>query len=396
MAQHVVIVGAGLGGLRAAEGLRSRGYTDAITVIGDEPHHPYNRPPLSKAALADGPDPEALAFRRRGSLDDVTWILDRAVTSADLADRTVTLADGSALPFDGLVAATGVRPRRLPIPGPDLGRLTLRSIDDARTLRSELQPGRRVLILGAGFVGCEVAATARSLGCDVTVVAPEAAPMITVLGLALAEAMLDIHLRNGVHMHLGHTVQEFLGSDRVTGAVLDDGTRVEADVVLEAVGSVPNVEWLSGNGLDLGNGVLTDSGLRVAGTTAPVVAVGDIARVPLAGFGPDPRRIEHWNMPTETAKRAADTLAALLRGEEPSPEPFTAMPAFWSDQYDHTLQSFGLPSGAHRIDVVSADGGVPRLVEFHDDDGLVGVVALDATAEALPYRQLLAERSEIR
>ena len=390
----VVVVGGGLGGLRAAESLRSSGYAGAITVVGDEPHLPYNRPPLSKEALRGGVEIDSLLFRRKVSVDDVTWLLGTPATATDLAARTVTLVDGTVLAFDGLVAASGIRPRRLPIPGPADGRTMLRTVADAQRLRGRLAPGAHVLIMGAGFIGCETAATAHALGADVTVVALDEEPMIRPLGAELGAAMRRRHEENGVRFHLGHSVDSFHGDDRVRSATLSDGTELPADVVIEAVGSVPNVDWLQGNGLDLSDGVLVDSAMQVPTDLAPVVAVGDIARHPNALFGPVPRRIEHWNMPTETGRRAGQTLAALLAGTEPDRGPFTAMPAFWSDQYEYSLQSFGMPGLATRIELADGDLDAPCILEYHDDSGLVGVVGVDRTRETAPYRKQLMGRSD--
>jgi NADPH-dependent 2,4-dienoyl-CoA reductase/sulfur reductase-like enzyme len=225
------------------------------------------------------------------------------------------------------------------------------------------------------------------------VVALDDEPMIRPLGAHLGAAMRRRHEQHGVRFHLGHSVDSFHGDDRVRAAALSDGTEVPADVVIEAVGSVANVEWLEGNGLDLSDGVLVDSSMRVPTDRAPVVAVGDIARHPNALFGPVPRRIEHWNMPTETGRRAGQTLAALLDGREPDRSPFSAMPSFWSDQYEYALQSFGMPGLATHIDVADGDVDGPCIVEYRDASGLVGVVGVDRTRETAPYRQQLMGRS---
>lgn len=389
----VVIVGAGLGGLRAAETLRAAGYAGAITVVGDEEYLPYNRPPLSKEALAGGIDVASLEFRRKPSVDDVRWLLGTPVVGSDLAARTVTLSDGTVLAFDGLVAASGIRPRRLPIPGPVDGRFALRTAADALAVREYLTPGAVVIIMGAGFIGCEAAATAIKLGCTVHVVALDEEPMIRPLGAELGAAMRRRHEARGVHFHLGQTIDSFAGADRVRSVSLSDGTELPADIVIEAVGSVANTEWLRGNDLDLSDGLLTDSSMQVHTALAPLVAVGDLARHPNGHFGGVPRRIEHWNIPTETAKRAGPTLAAILRGEEPDRSPFLAMPAFWSDQYEFTLQSFGMPGIADRVEVVSGTVDEPCIVEYSDASGLVGVVGVDRTAEVAPYRKALLARS---
>ena len=388
----VVVVGAGLGGLRVAESLRGSGYGGRITVVGDEDYLPYNRPPLSKEALADGVDVHSLAFTRKASVDDVEWLLGAGAESAALADRTVTLTDGRVLNFDGLAVASGIRPRRLPIPGPTAGRHALRTAADALAVREHLVPGANVVIMGAGFIGCEAAATARKFGCNVHIVAIDEQPMIRPLGAELGAGMRRRHEANGVHFHLGHTIDAFHGDSRVRSVSLSDGSEIPADVVIEAVGSVANTEWLDGNGLDLSDGLLVDSAMQVDGAAAPMVAVGDLARHPNALFGGIPRRIEHWNMPTETGRRAGATLAALLEGAEPDRSPFTAMPSFWSDQYHHKLQSFGMPGIANRIEVVDGSVDDACIVEYSDDSGLVGVVGVDRTRDLAPYRKRLMER----
>lgn len=388
----VVVVGAGLGGLRVAESLRGAGFGGRITVVGDEDYLPYNRPPLSKEALAGGVDVHGLEFARKASVDDVEWLLGAGAESADLAERTITLEDGRVLNFDGLAVASGIRPRRLPIPGPTAGRYPLRTAADALAVREHLVPGANVVIMGAGFIGCETAATARKLGCTVHVVALDEQPMIRPLGAELGAGMRRRHEANGVHFHLGHTIDAFHGDDRVRSVSLSDGSEIPADVVIEAVGSVANTEWLDGNGLDLSDGLLVDSAMQVDGAPIPMVAVGDLARHPNALFGGIPRRIEHWNIPTETGRRAGATLAALLAGDEPDRSPFTAMPSFWSDQYHHKLQSFGMPGIANRIEVVDGSVDDACILEYSDDSGLVGVVGVDRTSALAPYRKRLMER----
>ena len=236
MTARVAVVGASLGGLRAAESLRGNGFTGEVVVLGDEPHLPYNRPPLSKEALKDGIDAAALEFRRRKSVDDVTWRLGVPVTAADLRGHTLTLGDGSTVGFDALVAATGLRARRLAIPAPEAGRHAVRTVEDAQRLRAELVPGARVVVIGAGFIGCEVAATARALGCAVDVVAPEAVPMQRPLGLEVGAAMQRRHEAHGVTFHLGRLPTRVEGGATVASVILDDDTVLAADVVVEALG----------------------------------------------------------------------------------------------------------------------------------------------------------------
>ena len=394
MSDPVIIVGAGLGGLRTAESLRGAGYDDHIIVIGDEPHLPYIRPPLSKEALAGGVDVEDLHFRRRASIEDVEWRLGTRVKSCDLTASTITLDDGTELPFSGLVVASGIRPRELPIPGPTNGRVLLRNADDAAHLRDRLGPGSRLVIMGAGFIGCEVAATARKLGAEVDVVALDAEPLIRPLGPDFGAAMRRHHEANGVRFHMGRTVSEFLGDEKVTGVRLDDGTEIPATIVLEAVGSVPNAEWLEGNGLDLSDGVLVDNSMRIIDSPTPAVAIGDIARHPNALFPGGPWRIEHWSMPTEIGRHAGKTLATLLAGSEVDSAPFSALPSFWSDQYDLNIQSFGMP-GLGQPHLVDGSWDGDCIVEYRDpnsDDELVGVVGVNRSKDLMAYRKQLLAR----
>jgi NADPH-dependent 2,4-dienoyl-CoA reductase/sulfur reductase-like enzyme len=399
MAQRIVVVGAGLGGLRAAEQLRTAGFAGDVVVIGDEPHLPYTRPPLSKEGLAGELSHETVVFRRKASVDDVTWRLGESVASADLKAKTVRLAGGSELAYDGLVAATGVSARRLPLDAPLQWRHVVRTLDDASGLRAALKPGCRVVVIGAGFIGCEVAASARVLGCDVDVVDPLAVPLVRPLGAVLGRELQRRHEAQGVRFHLGRTIGRLAGDDSGPHQVeLNDGTELGVDVVVEAVGSSPNVGWLDGNGLDLSDGVLCDAGLRPVGPDGPIataVVVGDIARFPNPLFDDVPRRVEHWNIPTETAKRAARVLIAGIE-DQPTDElpPFRPMPAFWSDQYELRLQSFGLPGlGGDDIRVLEGDLADEVVMGYHRDGILVGVVMLGLIRRSAHYRDLIAASS---
>ncbi|MGW2518968.1 NAD(P)/FAD-dependent oxidoreductase [Streptomyces sp. NPDC001617] len=385
MTARIVVAGGSMGGLRAAEQLRAAGWTGAVTVVGDEPHMPYNRPPLSKEVLAGKAPFESLAFTPKAAAADVEWRLGTSVVSARLAERTVALDDGSPLSYDGLVVATGMRPRRLRCPGPLAGRHTVRTIADAQGLRDELtRPDVRVVVVGAGFIGCEVAATAVILGVrEVTVVDPLPLPMVGPLGELLGRALLKRHEERGVRFALGTGVAGFEGEGRVTGVVLSDGTVLPADVVVESVGSAANVEWLEGNDLDLSDGVLTCGQLRVGGRPE-VVAVGDVARFPNARYDGVPRRVEHWSIPTDTARHAAKALVAHLAGTETEFGPFAPLPTFWSDQHEFRLQSFGAPAlGLDDVRVLDGDVEGDVLVGYHVGGRLVGVVALGGQAAAM-------------
>lgn len=395
MSNHIVVAGASLGGLRTVEQLRAGGHTGPITVLGAEPHAPYNRPPLSKEVLAspDRVDPEELAerlaFRRRASVADVDFRLGTAVVAADLRTRSLRTDDGDVLRYDGLVIATGLRPRRLAVPGPDAGRHVLRTVEDACAVRADLERigTARVVVVGAGFIGCESAATLRKLGHDVTVVEPVGTPMQRVIGLEPSTA-IQRHLEAaGIRFILGAGLTGYVGRQRVEGVVLDSGRVMSADIVIEAVGSVCNTEWLEGNGLDLSDGVLADNRLRVVGAER-VVAVGDIARFPNPLFDEVPRRVEHWSMPTDTGKRAAHTLLADITGDRggATSDVFAPVPSFWSDQLDLRLQSFGSPALADEVLIEEGDPGSLLsgvLVTYRRAGRQVGTLAVNLS----PARQ---------
>ena len=385
-----------MGGLRAAEGVRKAGYVGEIVVIGEEPHMPYNRPPLSKQALHAEPDLASLTFRIPRAAKDVQWLLGRRVSSADLTAHTVTVDGGDTLDWRGLVVASGLRPRTLTLPGPTGGRQVIRTVQDALALRASMTPGTRMVIVGAGFIGCEVAATARSLDVEVDVVAPEAVPMDRPLGRRLGAALQRRHEARGVRFHLGVVPVEFLGSaqekDRVAGVRLSDDTVLPADIVVEAVGCTPNVEWLAGNGLDLRDGLLCDNQLRVEGRP-DVVACGDLARFPNLLFDDVPRRVEHWTMVTDTARKAGHTLGSYLAAAALDVAPFRPVPSFWSDQYELRIQSFGAVNlGADDVRVLEGDLDGDVAVGYHRDGVLVGVVMVGLGGRHAHYRDLFTAR----
>jgi 3-phenylpropionate/trans-cinnamate dioxygenase ferredoxin reductase component len=401
---RVVVAGAGMAGLRAAEAVRKAGFDGEVTVVGAEPHMPYNRPPLSKDAIGGAEfDAGQLTFRvARAAADSLGWRLGQPAVAADLAARTVTLADGTELGWDGLVVATGVSARRLDLPGPRAGLHVVRTLDDLRALRVDLELARRIVVVGGGFIGSEVAAAARTRGLDVTVVEPEPLPMRRPLGDELAAELLRRHEARGVRFRLGTAPVAFEGSaaeggDRVRAVTLTDGTTLDADLVVESVGSVPNTGWLAGNGLDLADGVACDGRLRVlAGGVArdDVVAAGDVARYPHPlQFGAS-RRIEHWTVATDTGKYAAAELARALSGAVSDGDPaaaggFAAVPTFWSDQYDLRIQSFGV-TGLTDVRVLegSLDGDV--AIGYHHDGLLAGVVLIGLGGRYTHYRAQVA------
>ena len=402
MVQRIIVAGASLGGLRAAEQLRAAGWTGEILVIGEEEHPPYNRPPLSKDVLAAPGTPEEalakLAFRPRRSATGIQWRLGTRITASNLAARTITLDSGEDLDFDGLVVATGLRPARVAAPGPRAGRHVLRSIDDALALHETLRPGTRVGVIGSGFIGCESAATAASLGCAVTLVEGRTGPMERPLGHALSSGVRDMLAQRGVDCRQALSVVAYRGTESCTGMELSDGSVIDVDVIVEAVGSRANVEWLQGNGLDLVDGVECDSHLRVlgiAGQPVPgVVAVGDIARYPDDRNGLPARRVEHWATPTDTAKIAAPALVAGLSGQPPAEVP-APLPSFWTDIFGTRINGVGSPALAEETRVLEGDPDRPHAgvaVGYYRGDTLIGVVNAGLPASRnLHYRQLVLD-----
>jgi len=395
MTHPVVIVGASMGGLRTAESLRRFGYTGPITVIGQEIHAPYNRPPLSKEVLANEVTHEAVAFEQRAATADVNWVLGTKGISLDSEHNTVTDSEGEVHPYSALVIATGLRPKRVNFPNGELAnRFALRTLDDAIALRSQLSEGKNVVIIGGGFIGCEVAATATKLGCNVTVIHNAAHPMLRPLGTELASQMQLRHEAMGVRFLLKREAKDLVGDSHVTGVVLDDGTVIDCDVLIEAVGSLPNVEWLSNNNIDRNDGVLVDSAMRVMkkdGTAFKnIFAIGDVARFANPIFDLVPRKVEHWNIPTETAKRAGSVIASMLNGSDNYPaildEDFKPVPSFWSDQYDIHLLAFGLLSLADKVTLVAGDVEGDCVFEYHRGGQLVGVCGIGMRSVVQSYR----------
>lgn len=389
----ILVAGASLGGLRAAEQLRAHGYSGPLRIVGDESHPPYNRPPLSKGVLSSPATlndalPE-LVFRKRASIADAQWSLGTKVLRSNLAERVVELDSGEAVGFDGLVVATGLRPKRLHPRTPAAGRFTVRTIDDSLELRARLRPGTRVVIVGAGFIGCEIAATAVSLGCDVTVVTGASGPMESSIGRELSDAMTTLLEDHGVQFHAGRVVSLITAPDGSCGGVgLDDGVQLPADVVVESIGSLPNVEWLDGNDLDLADGVVCDDRMRVLGATR-TVAVGDIARFPDQALGGAPRRVEHWATPGDTARIAAATLIADLSGRDVAAAP-TPTPSFWTELCGVRLVAVGAPGAATAVAELEGDLRDPAsglALGYYRNDLLIAVVTV-----ALPGNRQLHYR----
>ncbi|MCE0765064.1 FAD-dependent oxidoreductase [Pseudonocardia kujensis] len=385
---RVVVVGAGAAGWSTVEALRRFGFDGRITVLSDEVHLPYDRPPLSKQVLSGEWEPgrAQLASAHRIAEADVEWALGVTAAALHSADRLVVTVDGRPYPYDELVIATGVRARRLPVLARDA--LVLRTLDDCVALRERLRTARSLVVLGAGFLGLEVAATALARGVAVTVIDPQRHPLADRLGSAAASSLVAQHRSRGVRVLTGTAVcQTQRVAERDFWLLrLSDDTTISADLVLVAAGSVPAVEWLAGTSLEVDDGVLCDS----EGRAAPHVwAVGDVARWYRPDLGQHVR-FEHRTSAVEQGQAVARAICG-------APATGRAIPFFWTDQFDLKIQVWGSTSSAADVDVVFGDPGGPAYVAvFHDGDvaSPTGVLAWNAAGPSRPYREaLVRERS---
>lgn len=383
MLRSVVIVGASLAGVRAAEALRAGGYDGRLQMIGAEPHEPYDRPPLSKEVLRGEWGPERLVLRRHG-FDDlaVDLRLGRRAVGLDIAERVVRLDDDTGVSYDGLVIATGAEPRRLRAGRELAGVYVLRTLDDALSVRDALVRGPRVAIVGAGFIGLEVAASCRSLGLDVTVVEPQPQPLAAILGEHMGTFFANLHRDHGVDVRTGVAVTAIEGGRSVERVWLSDQTSVNADVVVVGVGVKPATQWLEQSGLELADGVVCDE--RCRASVPGIVAAGDVARWLHSRYGRHVR-VEHWMNAAEQGAAAARTLLAGAAAPHYAP-----VPSFWSDQYDLKVQFAGMPVPEAELRVVSGDVQQRRFVGLYGSEGrLVGVLAVRRAAQFVRYCELL-------
>jgi 3-phenylpropionate/trans-cinnamate dioxygenase ferredoxin reductase component len=386
---RTVVVGAGAAGLGTAEGLRAEGFDGEIVLVGEEPHAPYDRPPLSKDVLAGRKTPDWLTLRPPADIAKAGIDLRLGVraTGVDAEDRHVELADGSTLGYERLVVATGVGARRLPFGHEVAGVHVLRDLADTLALRADLRAGGPVVVVGAGFLGAEAAAVCRDLGHPVDLVDVEPLPMRPVLGDAVAGMLADLHRDHGVRFHPGRRAAGFDESaGRVSAVRLDDGAVLEAAVVIVAIGSVPATGWLGGAvDLDEGGGVRCDD----RGRAAPGIwAVGDVA-----GWW-DPEQARHVRV--EHRFTANEHAAVVARDVCGTPQRTAGgAPFFWSDQYDLTLRSFGLPSHRHRVEIVEGDLDDRRFVAAYGDekDRVVAVVGAGMTKALRGWRQAVVDRA---
>ena len=379
------MVGASLAGLRAVETLREHGYDGRLVLVGAEPSLPYDRPPLSKQVLAGDWSPDQIVLRPADTYASLAldMRLGRRANALDLDTRAVVLDDGERIDFDGLVIATGCRPRLLPGTPEGAGIHVLRTLDDALAIRDALDATSRVVVVGAGFIGSEVAATCRTRGLDVTLLEALPIPLAKALGEEMGAACAELHRDNGVDIRVGVAVEGFDGDGRVERVRLSDGGTIDADLVVIGVGVAPETAWLEGSGLVLRDGVVCDASCFAS---APgVVAAGDVARWHNPLFGVD-MRVEHW---TNAAEQGVAAARALLAGA--GAEPFAPVPYFWSDQYDVKIQFVGVCAPGDELRIVHGSVAERRFVALYGRAGrLVGALALSRPRLLMAYRRLIA------
>jgi len=396
---HIVIVGAGHAGGSVAAFLRQYGFAGPITLIGDEPIHPYQRPPLSKAWLKGEADAQSLLLRPDSFYAEnaIALRLDTRAERLDRAAKSVVLHGGEPLAYDILILATGRRARRIPLPGIDLeGVLELRTAADADKLKAALSgsqsgPGKRLAVIGGGYIGLEAAASARALGAQAIVIEKEPRVLARVACEALSSFFQDYHRQHGVIFELGAGVEAIEGEGgHAVGVRLSDGRLIEADAVLVGVGAVANDELAKDAGLECENGVLVDLAAQTADPA--IYAIGDCSRRPLPHY----ERIGHLES-VPNALEQAKQAAAHITGRAP---PAHEVPWFWSDQYDLKLQIAGLPHDATQILIrgePAAVDGAARFAVFHltADNRVQAVEAINAAPEFMAGRQLIASRKPV-
>ncbi len=382
-------MGGGLAAARTAEQLRKCGYADPVTIVSDEQHLPYDRPPLSKDVLHDSGRSIGDVTLKPAEFyadNDIAVRLGAAAQSVDTAAKTLNLTDGFVLDYDELVIATGLEPKRIPS-FPDLaGIRVLRSFDEAMALREHAASARRAVVIGAGFIGCEVSASLRKLGVQVVLVEPQPAPLASVLGQQIGELVARLHRAEGVDVRTGVGVAEVLGEDsgNVTGVVLTDGSELDADLVVVGIGSRPATDWLVGSGVALDNGVICD---EVGRTSEPHVwALGDVAS--WRSVDGHQVRVEHWSNVAEQAR----VMVPAMLGQEVSA--LVVVPYFWSDQYDVKIQCLGEPEANDAVHVVEDDGR--KFLAYYERDGvLAGVVGGGMPGKVMKARAKIAAGAPI-
>ena len=382
--ERIAVVGASLAGLRAAESLRRLGYGGALVLVGAEKHLPYDRPPLSKELLQGRWEVDRIGLRRQPYEElELDLRLGVRATALDLAARELVLGDGVRELFDALVLATGASPRRLrgqpDLPGVHL----LRTLDDALALRAALEARPRVLVVGAGFIGAEVAASCRARGLQVTLVEPLPVPLARGLGEAMGRVCAELHRDQGVDLRCGVGVSGFQGHQRIERVTLSDGSSVEADLVVVGIGAAPETGWLEGSGLRLDDGVVCDGFCAAA---PGVFAAGDVARWHNPLFGEE-MRVEHWSNAAEQGSYVAERLA----GTDLGAQPFAPVPFFWSDQYGVKIQFAGRMRPDDEVRLVAGSLAERKFTALYGRAGrLSGVLAWSRPRDLAKYRRLIA------
>ncbi len=387
---RVVIVGASLAGTNAAATLRKEGFGGELVVIDADPSAPYDRPPLSKQVIAGSWDVDRIGLLVRPGNDDgldIEWRIGVGVERLDVGARRLDLVGGGTLGFDGLLVATGARARHLPGTEGLRGVHVLRTLADSLALRADLdREPSRVVVVGAGFIGAEVAAVCRGRGIDVTILEAAPVPLARVLGDEMGAVCADLHRAHGVDLRLSTGVEGFESDDggTVCGVRTSDGSVLDAEVVVVGVGAAPEVSWLDDSGVLLDDGLRCDESLRVLGIDgAPIpgiVAAGDVARFPNACFGGEVMRVEHWENAVGSGTAAAHTLLG-------SPAPWAPVPWFWSDQYDRKIQLAGWTRAGDEVRVVEGSIEERRFVALYGREGrLVGVLGFNRPAKVIGWR----------
>ncbi|WP_330275185.1 FAD-dependent oxidoreductase [Lentzea sp. NBC_00516] len=386
---RIVIVGAGIAGLCSAERLRELGFDGEIVIVGSEPTMPVYRPSLSKQFLTGELGSKDVLTAPAEDLG-ATWRLNTSVSQLDPRRRVVHLPGGEELEYDGLVIASGVEPRRHPggLNGHPRAAV-IRTRADTRRLRQLLDGSReQVVVIGTGFIGCEVASSLRHMDRPVTVVGRANVLMNNLLDNDLATRLTDLHRRNRVRLELGAKVDSWAGGSSRIDLLLSNGRSLSAACVIVAVGSVPAVSWLRDSGARLDNGVVCEATCHVEGLE-DVVAAGDVASWPNLRFETTPRRVEHWTNAIEMGRAAAES---LLSGRE-SATPFTPIPRFWSEQHGLRIQAAGMPAaGTERVSLDPVSTSERSLTGYLRDDELVGVIGFDRSVAVLNYAKKLQSK----
>lgn len=387
MSGGLVIVGASLAGLRAAQAARREGYEGQVTLIGDEAHLPYDRPPLSKAYLAESGQPDFHATPEELERDNITVRLSTRVEELDPDAREIVVSDGARVPFDRLIVATGASPRRLPNAPAIDGVVTLRTLDDALAIRDRLRDGLDVVIIGAGFIGSEIASSAHEKGATVTILEAAPVPLVRAVGEVVGAAISSLHARNGVRLVCGAQIEAIVGDTHVTEVTLAGGERIPADLVVVGIGASPATAWLASSGIALhpiDGGVVCDAYLE--SSIPGVYAAGDVTHWP-NGLMDITMRLENWTSAADQGARAGTN--AVTSGER---TPFETVPYFWSDWYKSRIQFVGSAT-ADSVSFVSGGPDEDKFVAlYRSGDRVVGAATLNEQRKIMKFRRLIQQR----